>query len=543
MTLPPVTFPTLGWQVIDWIEAMLCHGPGDVEGDHWPIDDEFALFLCWLYRVHPKGHKKAGQRLAHRAVLSRPKGRAKSELAGGWVCAEALGPVRCDGFDANGEPVGVPVRSPFIRCLATEEDQSGNTYDNVAYMLAEGEVANRYSIDVGLTRTFIKEASGGEIRPSTSGDSSKDGGKESAAVADETHLYVLPKLKKMHGTVARNTGKRKIAEPLMLETTTAWEPGERSIAEQAAEKYAAMDVETGLEKTGVLYDHRQGPEPVRFGDDRSVRKALREGYGDAASWMDLDRIVKLIRDAEDPEGDLYRYWLNRPRKAAAAWLGPDEIKAVLTSDEIPLGSKVGMGFDGSQTDDHTVLWICSRDRLLQPIGIWTPSGDEPTWQDDVDQAVTWAFENFEVALSYNDPAWWQDYLAKWAARYGVKRVVEFWTGGRSERKFATACGALRTGIRSGPVTINPEPMQTVPQERDGKPLAVWHFENARNRKVRIRDDRREETEDAYTVAKDRAGSRLKIDSVPGASLALRATDDAEKKGLFDEPEYSTAQWG
>jgi hypothetical protein len=542
MALPPVNFPTLGWQVIDWMEAMLCHGPGDVEGDDWEIDDEFALFLCWLYRVHPQDHPLAGRRLTHRGILSRPKGRAKSELAGGFVCAEALGPVRCDGFDARGEPVGVPVRYPFIRCLATEESQAGNTYDNVAYMLGEGEAARRYAIDVGLTRTFIRESGGGEIRPSTSGDTSKDGGKESASTADETHLYVLPKQKQMYATVARNTGKRKAAEPLMLDTTTAWEPGEHSVAEQAAEKYGHLPVEEAVKK-GILYDHHQGPEPKKFGDDRSLKKALREAYGPAAEWMDFDRIVRITRDAEDPVADFYRYWLNRPRKAAAAWLGPDEIEAVLTEDEIPLGSKVGLGFDGSQTDDHTVLWVCSRDRLLQPIGIWTPSGDEPNWQDDVDQAVRWAFENFDVSLSYWDPAWWQDYLAKWAARHGAKRVAEFWTGGRSERKFATACGALRTGVRNGSVTINPDPLRTVPQLRAGKPLAVWHFENARTRKVRVRSDQREETEDAYTVSKDRPGSRLKIDSVPGAALALRATDDAEKTGLFDEPEYATAQWG
>jgi hypothetical protein len=28
----PVTFPTLGWTVIDWIENYLVHGPGDIQG-------------------------------------------------------------------------------------------------------------------------------------------------------------------------------------------------------------------------------------------------------------------------------------------------------------------------------------------------------------------------------------------------------------------------------------------------------------------------------------------------------------------------------
>jgi hypothetical protein len=39
-------------------------------------------------------------------VLSRAKGRAKTEIAGWLVCAEAFGPVRFDGWDADGQPVG-----------------------------------------------------------------------------------------------------------------------------------------------------------------------------------------------------------------------------------------------------------------------------------------------------------------------------------------------------------------------------------------------------------------------------------------------------
>lgn len=541
MTLPMHSgWPTLGWQVIDWIEAYLCHGPGDVAGEPLALDDEFAMFLLWLYRVWPQGHPKAGQRLAHRAILSRPKGRAKSELAGMFVCAEALGPVRCDGFNADGEPVGVRVRYPFIRCLATEEDQAGNTYDNVEYMLQEGRVAEEYAVDAKQTRTFIHEAGGGEIRPSSAGDASKDGGKESASVADETHLYVHRKTKGMHATVSRNTGKRKAAEPILLDTTTMYLPGERSIAEQADEKYGRLDVEKCLEKHGVLYDHHEGPEPKRFGDDRSLKKALREAYGPAAAWMDFDRIVKLIRDAEDPEADAYRYWLNRARKAATSWLSTEKIKTAITGEEIPLGSKVTAGFDGSEADDHTVLMICTREGLLQPVGIWTPEGQQG-WRQEVMEAVDWLYANFDVLLHNNDPAWWQEELARWAGRYGEKRVRQFWTAGRGEAKYAIACGALRTGFNKAAVKINPIPMRTPAQERDGKPLAQWHLENARTRKVSVQ--REDGTEDAHAVTKDRKGSPKKIDTAPASVLAFRGRDEAEAKGLFDEPEYQSVQWG
>jgi hypothetical protein len=257
--------------------------------------------------------------------------------------------------------------------------------------------------------------------------------------------------------------------------------------------------------------------------------------------MDFDRIVKLIREAEDPEEEAYRYWLNRERVASNRWLSPAEIAKALRDGEAPgKRTKVGMGFDGSASDDHTTLWICTRGGLLQPVGIWTPTGESIEWHKEVDEAVEWAFDFFDVVNFKFDPAYWIEEGAKWAARW-PGRVEEMWTGGRGEGKFAIACGACRTGLRQGTTTINPSPLRTEDQLRDGKPIAVWHFENAQTRKVRVkRED--EPAEDAHTVRKPRPHSPLKIDSVPASVLARRARDDAEKKGLFDEPEYESAQW-
>lgn len=539
--LPPINFPTLGWQVIDWIEEMLPHGPGDVQGDPWELDDEFTAFICWLYRVWPQGHQMAGRRLVHRGVLSRPKGRAKSELAGGLVCVEALGPVRCDGFDSQGDPVGVPVRYPFIRCLATEEDQSGNTYDNVFYMLTEGEVVNHYKIDPGLTRTFIKEPGGGEIVPSTAASASKEGGKETFSVADETHLYNSKQLRTMYRTVARNTGKRKQAEPWMLDTTTAWQPGEDSIAESAASRYAHLPVEEAVQKHSVLYDHRQGDVPKQFNNDASLIKAMKVGYGPAAGWIDFRRIVNIVRDAEDPEAEAYRYWLNRPRRSASHWLSPDEIKEVLRHEEIIAhGQAVAAGFDGSLDDDHTALWVCTEDGHLAPVGIWAPQeGQEEGWvvpREDVTRAVNWMFEQFRVVRLNCDPAFWQTEIGEWAAAHGSPPVVEWWTN--QERRAAIATGALRTAIRKQEVTIDPMPLLTDPQTRNGKPLAVWHFENTRTLKVRLKLD--DKAEDAYLLRKERRGSPLKIDSAMAAVLAYRARKDAIDQ--FTEPTYERAAW-
>ena len=546
--LPEVDFPTLGWQIADWIETFLCHGPGDVEGDAFEVDDEIAAFIAWCYRVYPDGEDEEGRRQVQRAILSRPKGRAKSEIAGAIVCAEALGPVRFShwaekgevsdwGYEfAEGEPVGKPVRSPYIRCLATEEDQSGNTYDNVVSMLTQGLAGEHFGLkmgkEVGITRVFLPD--GGEITPSTSSSAAKDGGKETFAVADETHLYTTDQLRKMYRTVARNTGKRKEGEPWMLDTTTAWQPGERSIAELASDKYQGTPVAEAVLKTGVLYDHRQAPEPKRFNVDASLIKAMKDGYGPAAEWMDFKRIVRIIRDAEDPEAEAYRYWLNRPRLAGTQWVSAKQLEDIVASREVAPGSSITLGIDASEYDDHTALIGCTEDGYLFPVGIWGRPEDLPKeipWEvpmEEVDLTVRWCFSEFNVVRLYADPPWLAEYLPKWARDFGEKRIFEFWTN--VDTKMAVASGALRTAIRQGTVSLGTEELKTHNDPRNGKPLFIWHLENARTRKVKIKLE--DKAEEAYIVTKDRRGSQKKIDSAPAAILAYQARTHALGKNEF-----------
>jgi hypothetical protein len=565
-TLPPVTFPTLGWQVVDWIEAFCCYGPGDVQGEDAKVSDELALFLCWAYRLWPQDHPRAGKRMVHWGILSRPKGWQKSEAAAWIDLCEALGPARFDGWDARGEPVGAPINYPFIRCLATEETQAEDTtYGAVAFIAAHGRVGSEYALDIGRdwdtsTRLLIKEPGGGEIRPCSSGAASKDGGKESHSTEDEPHLYVTPELRKMHATVARNTGKRTTADPWLLSTTTMFEVGENSVFERAWDGYAHIPIEECVTRHGVLLDHRQGPEPARFGDDRSLAKSMRVAYGDAAAWADIEKKVRIVRTLENPEADAYRYNLNRRREAASAWLSPEEIAAFLANLDVEPGSMVCGGFDGSESDDHTAIMGCTEAGDLFTVGVWVPKPGDLGWREEVSEAVAWFNSTFKVLRFYADPAWWIDELGNWHAQHG--NVREFWTGGHSEAKMAVATGACRSALRHG-AKVDVRPLRTTPlrvidsrvrddaSEFDGKPLVRWHFENARMRKVRVRQsdaDRaegREPAQDAFILRKERKGSPLKIDCAVASVLARRARDDALKDGEFIapvEPDYTYASW-
>ena len=212
---------SLGYTVIDWLQEYACHGPGDVMGQplNFADDPEVEEFIVGCYLLDPR----SGRRVKRRAVYSAPKGRAKSEVAGLLGVAECLSEVRFDGWDAYGQPVGRPIVSPFVRCLATEEKQAGNTFQNLAFIMGEWGPDSHPDVYGGVSgvrdyrrATGLSLPDGGEAVLSTAGAASKDGGKETFLVPDEIHLYTTDELRSMYATALRNTGKRKHAEPWSL---------------------------------------------------------------------------------------------------------------------------------------------------------------------------------------------------------------------------------------------------------------------------------------------------------------------------------------
>lgn len=567
--LGPVAWPTLGFQIVHWAQTFLCHGPGDVEGDALHVDDEIALHVCWLYRLWPKGQRVmlgdrrllvGGRRLARRGILSRPKGRAKSEIAAVIVCAEACGPVRFDhwaepgershwGYEyLPGEPVGRPVKWPFIRIMATEEGQSGNTYDNVPVMLSHPPFVRVYGrLDIGRskqTSTRVNLPRGGVIVPSTASNASKDGGKESASVFDETHLYVSRELRGMHRTVSRNTAKRKDAEPLNYETTTAFEIGEGSIAETAHRRYAARDPDDVLRRYGVLYDHRQAPAvPGWYADesrDGELVEALRDGYGEFADVMDLRRVLAEMRDEDATEQEGNRYFLNIPSAAASKWC------AAATFDGCPEparpladGDQVALGFDGSESDDSTVLFACRlEDGALFCLGVWERTGEG--WRvprGEVDAAFRDAMRRYDVARAECDRPYFENEVDTWHADFGAhptyrERVFNFPT--KSEARMAPALRRLLTAMEGRRVPIDRAGELGARQVPGISGRTVGHairehFLNAHKRtsNIKLEDGTR-----AVVVSKETAGSARKIDSVPAAALAYEARGNAIAAGAM-----------
>jgi phage terminase large subunit-like protein len=502
---------SLGYQVADWIEAHACHGPGDVQGDSVVLDTEWLRFLVAAYEIDPT----TGQRLYDECVLSRPKGRAKSELAGLIGVAEAFGPVRFDGWDAQGQPVGRQIRSPLLKCLATEESQAGNTFEVIAFVAGQWGPDVHPDVYAGVSgirqyqsATALYLPHGGEVRACTAGAASKDGGKETWVCADETHLYVLREPKSMYATVRRNLGKRKIAQPWLMQTTTSYRPGEQSTAEDTLTAWRKGEL-----SYSVLVDHREAKGRINLEDKPHTLRQLAEVYGEASEWMDFERI---FRDMTDPRvcpdvATAARYYLNRAIATKDAWIPSDVVEAQKRKDVVKPGEDIALGFDGSLRDDATVL-IGSRmsDGFLFPVGIWAkPPGPEAQWwevpRSDVLADIRAAFGRYQVTRMYADPHEWRSDIDDLSEEF-PERVIAWET--RRDVQMAAALDRLHADMTNKQLF------------HSGDSVFIEHFANAY---VRRKAGHR-------LVRKEHPDSNRKIDSVVGSALALEARADALAAG-------------
>lgn len=533
---------SLGWLLCEWVQQLVVHGPGDVQGEPVELGDEYAGFMLDCYALDENG-----RRLYDSAFLSRPKGCDKSGHGGRLGLVEALAPCRFAGWAEGGEiyrdpwglgfeyvyeagePMGRPVRTPFIRCMATEEGQTGNVYDTIHFNLTEGPLSEAMARrdDAGLTRVILP--GGGEIRPSTASSASKDGGLETFVDFDESHLYNTPELRQMYRTVTRNLRKRKkIAETWFLETTTMFAQGEQSVAEETY-KLAARIREGNAKRQRLLYDHRWG-DCEDFTDEKQLRAGLTDAYGDAMAWNDIDGLVDEFFEGRSKAEDSERYFLNSPASAVNAWLAEYEWAARCDASKVVADKDlITLGFDGSRkrargVTDATALVGCRvSDGHVFEVRVWEQPPNEPDWQvptTQVEAEVKQAFDRYRVVGFYADPAKWETYIAGWEAAYGTQlqvkstreHPIQWWmTGGRATL-IVRALEKFESAVIDGEMT------------HDGSSTLTRHVLNAR----------RVSKTTGTQIAKPNPDSPMKIDAAIAAVLAWQARLDAVAAGVKDE---------
>lgn len=506
----PDDFPTLGWLVLDWWAEYL-PSPRDTESPFVLTDSQARAVLEW-FRLDERGN------LVYRRGFSRrSKGRGKSPVEAAKGIAEFCGPVRFAGWDADGQPVGVAWGElegdprPWVQVAAVSERQTENTWSVVHYFLTEngGRAADELGIDPGLTRCYIPGLPGAKMEPVTAEAGSAEGQPITYAVLDETHLWTP----RNGGVKLARTLRRNVAKMggRSYETTNAFHPGEGSVAEGSSKA-----VRRGSE--GVYADEVEAPRTVGGvrveldAPDEVLRAALEVAYEDAW-WVDLDRLVQEIRDPENDWSDSARFFFNWNQKGSGMAVDAKTWGELARKRVVEPGERIGVGFDGSISEDSTGIIGCTADGFLWKIRGWTRARHEdgrpvPGWRVprlEVAEEMRNTFNMFSVGRLLGDPPKWATELESWAVEFGEDRVLAFET--YSHTRFARAVDRFLTAVRSGQITHGDDP------ELNAHVLA------AALKKVRVQaedDDGRT----MYVFVKPEDGR--KIDFAVGAVLAYEA---------------------
>lgn len=527
LIVPPLDeepWPTLGPQIADLIEECTIFGPGSLKGQPAKLDPEKRAALYRMYEVYPQGHQFAGRRRFKRAGISWRKGLAKTEF-GAWVTFAELhpdGPVRCDGFDAQGNPVGRPVVDPYIPMLAVEKEQVEElAYGALYVMVTEGPDADLFdATNERIIRLSEDGRADGKAIPLAHSPGARDGARTTFQFFDEPHRLILPRQKEAHESMVANLSKRVLEDPWGLYVGTAGEIGEESIAEGLHEE--ARQIDRGeIDDPQLFYFHREASP----GYDLEVLEERIAGVAEATGPVGEygpGQFLDIARQWDRPKADkgyLERVWLNRWIKAGRQAFDVKRWGELGTAEPLAPGSFVTWGFDGARYRDATGITVTDIATGQQmPWALWERPLDADTWEiseEEVLGSLDLLHKTFRVWRGYYDPFYWIETMRTAAGIYGDDVVVE-WRTNRTH-PMAWAVRDYRDAIASRAVTWCPD-----------DPLAedfARHVAAAGRQSVNVWDDQGEQLFILGKIHPDR-----KFDLAMSANLSWIARLDALKAG-------------
>lgn len=295
----PGDFPTLGWLVLDWTFAYL-PSPVD-EMAPFVFTPEQARRVLRMYALD----QETGERLYRRVHEEEAKGWGKSPIAAAIALAEFCGPVNFDGWDADGQPVGVPWGTrgrevPWVQIAAVSEAQTENTYACLYGFLTANNhrAAIDLGIDEGRTRLYLRRRPAALLERVTASAGTREGQRVTHAVGDEPQLWgPANEGDDLARVITRNTAK-----------TGGWThfTGNAPVLglDSVAETYGttpAADV--------LCFANRLTEDPTPEWSDGQLLDGLRRVYGDA-TWVSPKRLLAEIRDPATPWSDSLRFYFN-----------------------------------------------------------------------------------------------------------------------------------------------------------------------------------------------------------------------------------------
>ena len=492
--------PTLGPVLCRWIEANLVHGEGDFLGRPFRLEGWQKQIIWRLYEYDPT----SGRRLVRRALIILPKGCGKTELTAAIGLAELCGPVIV-------RPDGKPARrtAPNIPVAAASYEQADKLYGAAKLMARNGPLA-RY-LDIFEKEMQLKNGVGIMFRVAAEAGTN-DGGLPTCLLADELHEWVGRKAR-VHLVIGNSLTKRADGLELNISTPDDADP-DSLLGGLVAHGEKIVSGETV--DPSFLYIRYSAPDSIDLDNPTELRQGLRACH--PASWIDLERVAARWEIDRIAEHEFRRYHLAQFVRSSSAWMraGAWQGCANLRRD-IPDGTAVLLGFDGSYNDDSTALVGCTTEAEphLFVVGAWEKPDsylgrDWTVPRGEVDAAIHKAMGTWNVVELAADPPGWHKEIETWAERYPGAVTSEFRT---NLRKFmARACAKLHSAVINTTVS------------HDDDPRLARHIANAVVK----------ETPEGAYITKEHRGSARKIDLAIAAVIAYdRATEAKPTESIYE----------
>ena len=526
----------------EWIESHCVIPDGFRQGEQFKLYEYQLRFFGNFYLVRgdvefdPVNPILGPAFVYRRGLLIGPQKLGKGPHTAAHICLEGVGPAlfagwagKDDGYACSdygcgcgweyayerGEPMGMPWPTPLIQVTATSEEQTDNIYDALRPMILHGPLGD---LIPKTGEEFIRLPGGGRVDVVTSNATSRLGQRITFAPQDEVGLWT-PRNKMAKVADTQYRGLSGMGGRAAL-TSNGWDPSEKSVAQQQFES-AAKDIYRQFDRPPKSLSYKNKAERQKIHRAVYPPDVLRENGG----HVDLDAIEAEAADLIQRDlPQAMRFYGNIIVAGGGRAVDP----AVWASNTRrngppPDGTYIGLGFDGSISQDATILRGCTRDGYSFIVGKWVrPHGVlGEGWRVprlEVDQAVRDAFARWTVGRMLCDPPKWRTEIEAWAREFGDDIVLFFDTN--QPRRNGMAVDSWMTGIANGTHT------------HDGDPTTTEHVLNA----VKVKTQAIAPEDDARTLYKlDKPEGGGKIDAAIADYLALEAAVQMPAQPAVAEP--------
>ncbi len=520
-------FPSLGYLFADWATAHCTVTAGVYRGEPFVMDGWQLTCALEHYRIKP--HAKLDPLKLNdpfefrRSVIVGPQKSGKSPKGAAVVLNEAVGPslfagwatggekYRCEDHGCGcgweyeylpGEPMGKPREQALIGLMATAEDQVDNVYGPLQQFVRNGPLGDLVKVREG----FMRLPNDGRIDVMTAAAKSKLGKPLTFALGDESGLYTGKTLQ------AWQTTRRGVSgtQGRTMELTNPWDPMENSAAQIAFESRSK----------DIFRYYRKPPAHLSYAN-KAERHKIHVYVYQESPWVnvkDIDAEAAELVETDPTQAE--RFFGNRLVQGLGSFMPEELWEKTEKPREVPTGTAITLGFDGSQTGDWTAMRAETIDgyRFTPTFGPdaqpthWNPAlfpgGRIPV--SEVTAAVDAMFARYDVKRMYCDPHAWETQIDEWADSHGEERVIKWFTN-KATRMYPALVRLIEDSAND--ITTH-----------DADPQARAHAMNARKVAKTLAG-----FADAYLLGKP--SEHQKIDILMADVLAHEAAADVRASGV------------